>query len=204
MIVAIRGKLAYSTPILAVVETGGLFYEVNIPVTTAEKLPRAGEEVLLHTLAVYREDSQSLYGFSTAADKDFFKTLVEKVSGIGPKIALNMMSRMSVETLKAGIAAGDIAMLSKCPGIGNKTAQRLVVELRDAMFAQNPSQVSPLSVGVPASENVSNLRDAVAALMALGMKLADADKSANAAVAKLSSEGCQPTVEAIVKRALTR
>ena len=209
MIVAIKGRLAYSTPILAVVETGGLFYEVNIPVTTAEKLPRGGGEVLLHTLAVYREDSQSLYGFATAAERDFFKTLVEKVSGIGPRIALNMMSRMSVEVLKAGIASGDVAMLSKCPGIGNKTAQRLVVELRDAMFpAGAPGGAGALSgaaVAAPGTGGAaSNLSDAVAALAALGMKLPDADKAANAALAKIAAEGAEPTTELIVRRALSR
>ena len=205
MIVAIRGRLAYSTPILAVVETGGLFYEVNIPVTTAEKLPCTGEEVLLHTLAVYREDSQSLYGFSRADERDFFKTLVEKVSGIGPKIALNMMSRMSVETLKAGIAAGDVAMLSKCPGIGNKTAQRLVVELRDAMFSSGQTSAAQrMPGGAPAEAAPNCLRDAVAALAALGMKIPDADKYASAALSSILSEGAEPTTEAIVKRALTR
>ena len=212
MIVAIKGKLAYSTPILAVVEAGGLFYEVNIPVTTAERLPRGGGEVLLHTLAVYREDSQSLYGFSTAQERDFFKTLVEKVSGIGPRIALNMMSRMSVEVLKAGIASGDVAMLSKCPGIGSKTAQRLVVELRDAMFptgaagaAGAAGALSGGAASVPGrGGEPSNLSDAVAALAALGMKLPDADKAANAALAKITAEGAEPTTELIVRRALSR
>ena len=94
MIVAIKGILESSTLFSAVVEAGGLFYEVNIPLTTAERLPKVGSEVMLYTEAVYREDSQALYGFATKSDRDFFKTIIEKVSGIGPKTALNMMSRM--------------------------------------------------------------------------------------------------------------
>ena len=93
MIVGIKGKLVSSSLFEAVVETGGIFYEVNIPLTTTELLPKTGSEVMLYTVAVYREDSQSLYGFASASDRDFFKTIVEKVSGIGPKTALNMMGK---------------------------------------------------------------------------------------------------------------
>ena len=91
MIVALRGKLVKSSPLSAVLDVGGVYYGVNIPITTAEKLPKLGSETFLHTFAVYREDSQTLYGFATETDRDFFAVLVEKVSGIGPKIALNML-----------------------------------------------------------------------------------------------------------------
>ncbi len=199
MIVGIKGRLVSSTPIMAVVEAGGIFYEVNIPVTTAEKLPRRGEEVMLHTLAVYREDSQSLYGFADSADRDFFKTLVEKVSGIGPKIALNMMSGMSVGTLKNAIASGDLSLLAKCPGIGKKTAQRLVVELKDVVAASGVSSFVDSSGAQPAMASPSS--DAVAALVALGFKLADADKAVRIASDSL---GPDASTEAIVKKALAR
>ena len=199
MIVAIRGKLAYSTPILAVVEAGGLFYEVNIPVTTAERLPKNGAEVLLHTLAVYREDSQTLYGFADTADRDFFKVLVEKVSGIGPKIALNMMSRMSTQTLRDAISAGDVSLLSKCPGIGKKTAERLVLELKGTLTG---AVGSTISAGGAPDAGSSNLGDAVAALVALGVKLADADKAVRQAAASLGSENA--STEALVKLALSK
>ena len=135
MIVALRGKLAKSSPLGAVVDVNGVFYGVSIPLTTAERLPKIGAEVFLHTLAVYREDSHTLYGFATEGDRDFFAALVEKVSGIGPKIALNMLSRMSADSLKSAIMAGDVSLLSKCPGIGRKTAERLVLELRGAFGA---------------------------------------------------------------------
>ncbi len=196
MIVGIKGRLVSSTPVSAVVETCGLFYEVGIPLTTAEKLPAPGAEVMLHTLAVYREDSQSLYGFISAADRDFFKLVIEKVSGIGPKIALNMMSRMSLQTIKSAIANGDSAMLSKCQGIGKKTAERLVLELRGAFV---PTNYAP---GLPADTSANSaFGDAVAALCALGMKPADADKCVRAAE---SSLGDGATVEDLVKFALSK
>jgi Holliday junction DNA helicase RuvA len=148
MIVAIKGKLESSTLFSAVVEAGGLFYEVNIPLTTAERLPKLGEEVMLYTEAVYREDSQALYGFATKSDRDFFKTIIEKVSGIGPKTALNMMSRMSVATLRDSIAMGDVATLSKCPGIGKKTAQKMLLTLKGklTLYSENEKSSSKVSV----------------------------------------------------------
>lgn len=196
MIVAIKGKLISSTPVSAVVEAGGLFYEVNVPLTTSERLPVAGSEVLLHTLAVYREDSQALYGFASIADRDFFKLVIEKVSGIGPKIALNMMSRMSVQTLQGAIASGDSALLSKCQGIGKKTAERLVLELRGAFV---PS-ATPQGIGGVITE-ASAISDAVAALCALGMKPADSDKLVRQAYASI---GASATVEDLVKFALSK
>ncbi len=198
MIVGIRGKLVSSTPVSAVIETGGLFYEVNIPLTTSEKLPSNNSDVMLHTLAVYREDSQALYGFASASDRDFFKLVIEKVSGIGPKIALNMMSRMSVQTLQSAIASGDSALLSKCQGIGKKTAERLVLELRGSIMMTS----SPLSSGCSSvSTDASSISDAVAALCALGMKPADSDKLVRKAYASIGEEA---SVEDLVKFALSR
>lgn len=197
MIVGIKGRLASSTPVSAVVEAGGLFYEVNVPLTTSERLPASGSEVMLHTLAVYREDSQSLYGFISASDRDFFKLVVEKVSGIGPKIALNMMSRMSAQTLQSAIASGDAALLSKCQGIGKKTAERLVLELRGA-FAPAGMSVSGGDFGATEASAIS---DAVAALCALGMKPADSDKLVRQGCAAL---GGSATVEQLVKYALSK
>ena len=196
MIVGIKGKLISSTPVSAVIEAGGLFYEVNVPLTTSERLPVSGSDVMLHTLAVYREDSQSLYGFVSASDRDFFKLVIEKVSGIGPKIALNMMSRMSVQTLQGAIASGDSTLLSKCQGIGKKTAERLVLELRGAFVPVANQQ----GLGNLITE-ASSISDAVAALSSLGMKPADADKLVRQAYASIGSEA---TVEDLVKFALSK
>ena len=203
MIYFIQGELVEASPLQAIVLASGIGYSVNIPVTTAEKLPGTGNPVKLHTHAVYREDSQSLFGFHTPSDRDFFVLLVEKVSGIGPKIALNMMSRMSPTTLQEAIRAGDVGLISKCPGIGIKTAERLVIELKDKLGAI-PSRLDSIS-GPGATDTAtsgtldSTLSDATSALMALGYKLADADKSVRKAAAKLG-EGAK--TEAIIRTAL--
>lgn len=201
MIVGVRGKLVSNTPFFAVIDVGGIFYGVNIPLTTAEKLPPPGSETFLHTLSVYREDSQSLYGFASQEDRNFFKVLVEKVSGIGPKTALNMMSRMSVSTLQSAIAAGDVSMLSKCPGIGNKTAQRLIVELKDFALLGGRAPLASASESPQISPSVSqaedSARDAISALVELGYKLPDADKAVRNALGRLD-EGA--STEEILKR----
>src|SRR5688500_5084599 len=130
MITSIQGMLTSATPLHAIVELNGFGYEVNVPVTTAEKLPPPGSLVKLHTLVIYREDAQTLYGFATPAERDFFRLMIENVTGVGPKMALTIMSRLSLPLLESAIRMGDIATLAKCPGIGKKTAERLVVELK--------------------------------------------------------------------------
>jgi len=202
MITSISGTLVSATPLSAVIETGGLGYEVHIPVTTAERLPTPGRQTKLYTLAVYREDSATLYGFATEEERDFFRLLVEKVTGVGPKMALSVMSKLSLPTLKAAIAAGDVALLAKCPGIGKKTAERLVIELRDKL---NPADLGSVSAGpssasdpaAPAKD--SRINDAVLALSALGYKPAEADKAVRQAWIAL---GPTASTEALIKKAL--
>ena len=108
MIVSLSGKLIEAAIFRAVIECAGVGYEVNIPVSTAEKLPRIGENVRLFTLQTFREDGQTLYGFHSAEERDFFKLLVEKVSGIGPGIALKIFSRLSLPVLRGAIRNGDV------------------------------------------------------------------------------------------------
>lgn len=201
MIVSIRGIVRESFPLQVVIEVGGMGYEVNIPLSTAERIPRIGEEVKLHTFAVYREDSQALYGFKSKEDRDFFRMLVEKVSGIGPKIGLSIMSRMSVEVLKDAIARGDIGLLSKCPGIGKKTAERVTIELRDKVFPGGGSKMVGFS-GEMSAEGVAGSAhgDAVKALVTLGYSPAVADKSVRKALATFKDE--EPETELLIKRAL--
>jgi Holliday junction DNA helicase RuvA len=200
MITSIQGLLTSATPLHAIVELNGFGYEVNIPVTTAERLPAAGTVVKLHTHVIYREDAQTLYGFATTTDRDFFRLMIEHVTGIGPKSALTIMSRLSVELLESAIRSGDIGMLSKCPGIGKKTAERLVVELK--------SKVGSGPLGQPASGTTDSTsvqpaasaqRDAIAALLALGYKAADADAAVRQAALSL---GAKATTEALIKKAL--
>lgn len=202
MIVSLQGTLVESTLLSAVIEANGIGYEVFVPITTTEKLPALGEKVKLHTLSVYREDSQTLYGFYNREDRDFFRLLVEKVSGIGPKIALSILSKLSVPILKNAIAQSDIALLSKCPGIGKKTAERLVIELRDKVFpggVTSSGTVSPNTSEETTGIAPSTHQDAVAALMTLGYKAPDADKAIRKAVTKLGPEA---TTEALIKQSL--
>ena len=199
MIVSLRGKLIQAGVLRVVIEVHGVGYEVNIPVTTAERLPAVGAEVFLLTYQVFREDGQSLYGFSTNEERDFFSLLVEKVSGIGPKIALNILSRLSLSVLRDAIARGDIALLAQCPGIGKKTAERLVIELRDKVGLE--SAVTPVGLTTTGSSEPTPATDAVAALIVLGNKPADADKVVRAALAKLGSGA---TADQLVKAALGR
>lgn len=205
MIVSLSGTLIEAAIFRAVIECGGVGYEVNIPVSTAEKLPRIGERVHLFTLQTFREDGQSLYGFHSSEERDFFKLLVEKVSGIGPGTALKIFSRLSLPVLRDAIRRSDVALLSQCPGIGKKTAERLVVELRDkvapagAKPAGNTSETASATTGTPTTGETDVQADAVAALMSLGYKLADADKAVRAAVAKA---GANASVETLIRVAL--
>jgi Holliday junction DNA helicase RuvA len=200
MITSIQGTLTAASPLHATIELNGFGYEVNLPVTTAEKLPATGTTVKLHTLVIYREDSQTLYGFATPAERDFFRLMIENVTGVGPKVALSIMSRLSLPMLESAIRMGDVATLAKCPGIGKKTAERLVVELRSRVGAID-SAIPAASTDSRAAGGESAHRDAVAALVALGYKPADADQAIRRAA--LASSG-EITTEALIKRALSQ
>lgn len=205
MIVSLHGKLIEAGIFRAVIECAGVGYEVNIPVSTAEKLPGIGGDVRLFTLQTFREDGQSLYGFFSSEERDFFKMLVEKVSGIGPGTALKIFSRLSLPVLQNAIQNSDVAQLSQCPGIGKKTAERLVVELRDKIGIVKKSAASAGTGNTagttlaPAPEAPSAQADAVAALMALGFKLDQADKAVRQALQKC---GASASTETLVRVAL--
>lgn len=199
MITSIQGTLVESTPLRAIIELNGLGYEVHIPVTTAEKLPASGATVKLHTLVIYREDAHTLYGFATGAERNFFRLMIEHVTGVGPKMALGIMSRLSLPLLQSAISSGDIATLAGCPGIGKKTAERLVVELRSKVGAATVS--APVSGTDTSSAPVGDqrVRDAVLALAALGYKASDADEAIRRAGLTL---GPKATTEQLIKKAL--
>jgi holliday junction DNA helicase RuvA len=199
VIARLKGTVLESSPLLVVLEAGGVGYEVHIPVTTAEKVPAIGAECSLFIHSVYREDSATLYGFAGRDDRDFFRLLVEKVSGIGPKIGISILSRMSTDLLRSAIASSDVGLLSKCPGIGKKTAERLVIELKDKVGLASTGSVTSLGE-TDVSGGASTFQDAVASLMTLGYKPADADKLVRKAVSKLSADAA---VEALIKTALS-
>jgi Holliday junction DNA helicase RuvA len=200
MIVSLRGKLIEAGVLRVVIESTGVGYEVNVPVTTAERLPKLGAEVFLLIHHVFREDGQALYGFAVAEEREFFKLLVEKVSGVGPKMALNILSRLSLPILRDAILRGDVALLSQCPGVGKKTAERLVMELKDKVGLEG-SAPSVATLAPAAALAPTPATDALAALVALGFKPADADKGVRTAVAKL---GPGATADQLVKAALGR
>jgi Holliday junction DNA helicase RuvA len=202
MIISIEGTLVAASPLRAVIELNGLGYEVHIPATTAERLPHLNSKVRLHTVAIYREDAQTLYGFATNPERDFFRLLVEHVTGVGPKVALTIMSRLSLPALEGAIRTGDVALLGRTPGIGRKTAERLVVELKNKLGTGNATTdlASTLRPGGADPADVAPHRDAVSALVALGFKTADADQAIRHANLAL---GADATTEQLVKKALS-
>ncbi len=165
MIAHIRGKLILKGPQQAVVEAAGVGYDVAISVQTYAGLPREGDEVSLHIHTHVREDALALFGFGSRDEKRLFEKLIA-VSGVGPKLALSVLSGMSSEFLVASLRGNDIAQLTRIPGVGKKTAERLVLELRDKLndFAAAPS-VSPVE------------EDVISALVNLGYQRPQAEKA---------------------------
>tara|TARA_B100000674_G_scaffold22330_1_gene15636 strand:+ start:13997 stop:14614 length:618 start_codon:yes stop_codon:yes gene_type:complete len=205
MIAFIEGDLVECQLNLAVIQVGGIGYEVHIPLTTSEKLPSLGKEVKLFTQAIYRDDAQTLYGFSDRESRDFFRMIVDKVSGIGPKIALNLLGSLSLPTLKTSIASGDVGMLSKAQGLGKKTAERIVVELKDKVLpkgsAEPPSAPTRGAGDLAEPNDLGSYQDALSALLTLGYKATDADQ-----VIRKASEvlGKGATTEELIRKALGR
>ena len=208
MISFIEGELMEYQLNMAIIRIGGMGYEVNVPLTTSEKLPALGKEVKLFTHATYREDSQTLYGFHDRESRDFFRMIVDKVSGIGPKIALNLLGSLSLPTLKTSIANGDVGMLSKAQGLGKKTAERIVIELKDKVLPKSLSRESiPSSkaLGTRSSDEMtkdfSSYQDAISALLTLGYKATDADQAVRKASEGLDKKA---STEQLIRRALGR
>lgn len=202
MIVHIEGKLLRATPLSAIVSAGGLGYAVNVPVTTAEKLPANGEAVSLHTHAVYREDSQALYGFWTETERDFFALVIDKVSGVGPKVAISLMSKLQLSSLVDAIRSENAVLLAKTPGIGKKTAERIIIELKDKLASFYPAPIGASHSAIDDSEgeaSSSTIEDAVLALQALGYKATEAKKAIDKVVSK---SGPSISTEAMIKAAL--
>jgi Holliday junction DNA helicase RuvA len=200
VITSIQGTLTAATPLRATIELNGFGYEVNVPLTTAEKLPAPGATVKLHTLVIYREDAQTLFGFSSPAERDFFRLMIENVTGVGPKMALTIMSRLSLPSLESAIRMGDITTLAKCPGIGKKTAERLVVELKAKVGGNDLAPAIGMDSATSSNAPGNITRDAVSALVALGYRPADADEAVRRAALAL---GPNATTEALIKKALS-
>jgi len=190
MIGSVRGRIVSKTPPQLLVEAAGLGYELEAPMSTFFHLPAIGQEVRLLTHLVVREDAHVLYGFGTEDERRLFRSLI-KVSGVGPKIALALLSGLSVEAFALCVQTEDVAALIKVPGIGRKTAERLVVEMRDRLEAAGGSGAAS---AVPAG--ASPEAEAFGALVALGYKPAEATR-----LLKAAGPGTHSTEE-LIRRAL--
>jgi len=199
MITFLHGKLVEALPTQAIVDVQGVGYEVLIPLSSFDKLPPPGTEVKLLTQLIVREDAHILYGFASLVERDLFRMLINNVSGIGPKTALNILSGMNAVTFRGAVANSDVKSLSQISGVGKKTAERIVVELRDKIGAAGAWEASSAARSLSAADQRVN--DAVLALMALGFKQLEAHDTVRGAQAVL---GPQATVEELVRAALKK
>ncbi len=195
MIGFLRGKLAFKAPPLLMLDVNGVGYELEAPMTTFYNLPAIGAEMLLHTHLVVREDAHILFGFSTEADRAMFRTLI-KVNGVGPKLALTILSGQSAEEFHRCIHNNDTQALVRLPGVGKKTAERLVIEMRDRLPGLADSADAAES-GADKVQTVNNPKqEAISALCSLGYKPLDAGKM----VQHINVEG--KSCEDIIRQAL--
>jgi Holliday junction DNA helicase RuvA len=199
MITFLHGKLTEALPTHVVVDVNGVGYEALIPLSSFSRLPAPGQPVTLLTQLVLREDSQTLYGFMSSEERALFRLLVNYVSGIGPKIALNILSGISVTGFRGAVSNGDVKALSKISGVGKKTAERIVVELRDKIGLAGSWEAASAKRGLSAEQQRTN--DAVLALIALGFKQLEAHDAVQQAQAVL---GAEASVEDLVRVCLKK
>lgn len=173
MIGFLRGKLIQKTPPQLVLDVQGVGYEVEAPMTTFYDLPALGQEVKLHTHLVVREDAHILFGFASETERMLFRTLI-KVSGVGPKLALTILSGQSVAEFYRCVDDNDVKALVRLPGVGQKTAERLIIEMRGRLPALNDSALEAGRNQTPATLGNSPKQEAITALCALGYKPPDA------------------------------
>jgi Holliday junction DNA helicase RuvA len=199
MITFLHGKIVEALPTQVTMDVHGVGYELLIPLSSFDKLPAPGNEVKLLTHLVIREDAHVLYGFLTAAERAMFRLLINTVSGVGPKIALNVLSGMTVTAFRGAVAQGDVKSLSQISGVGKKTAERIVVELREKVGASGAWEAA--SALKDLSPEDQKINDATLALVALGFKPAEAHDAVRGAVAVL---GPQAGVDALVRAGLRK
>ncbi len=201
MIGRLRGELVYKRPPQLMLDVGGVGYELDAPMSTFYDLPAVGATVTLFTHLAVREDAQVLYGFSREQERGLFRSLL-KVTGVGPRMALAILSGMEAQRFAQCIEAGDEDALIRVPGIGRKTAQRLIVEMRDRVEGLGVTLAGAAGLGPkagpaqPGDLADAALKDAISALVALGYKPLDAQRMARAA-----DDGAK-TAEEIIRGAL--
>ncbi|HEX3720801.1 MAG TPA: Holliday junction branch migration protein RuvA [Verrucomicrobiae bacterium] len=199
MIAFLQGKVIDALPTHATIEVSGIGYDVLIPLSSFDKLPAPGHMVKILTHLVIREDAHVLYGFMTATEREIFRLLINTVSGIGPKIALNILSGITVTAFRGAVASGDSKTLSQISGVGKKTAERIIIELKDKIGPGGALEAQSEHRALSADEQKTN--DAVLALVALGYKMADAHETVRATQALL---GQAAGVEELVRASLRK
>ena len=192
MIGFLRGKLVAKQPPVLLIDVNGVGYEVEAPMTTFYDLPETGKEITLHTHLVVREDAHTLFGFAKLPDRALFRSLI-KISGVGPRMALAILSGMSADAFVRCIQDNDAAALTRVPGVGKKTAERLVVELRDKL---GKGEAGGAELPTVSSGPANPVEEAVSALIALGYKPPDASRMVRGIDSK------DLAVEEIIRRAL--
>ncbi|HJQ67911.1 MAG TPA: Holliday junction branch migration protein RuvA [Blastocatellia bacterium] len=199
MIAQLSGKLLVKSPNTVVIDVGGVGYEVTVPLSTFYELGEVGSDVSLRIHTHVREDALQLFGFQTNREKELFLRLTS-VSGIGPKLAITMLSGMPAVELIPAIRNNDVIRLTAIPGVGRKTAERVVVELRDKLAAVSFDEAE-LGASTQAFANQADVKDdTVAALMALGYPKPQAERAVSAAI----REDGERSIEAVLKRSLKR
>ncbi len=197
MITFLEGKLEEALPTQIIVNVGGVGYQVLIPLSSYDRLPAPGTQVHIFTQLVIREDEHILIGFCSRAERDLYRLLVHHVTGVGPKLALAILSGMSVDSFKAAVVAADTAAISKISGVGKKTAERVVLELKDKLgVAAEWEAASATHAPTPAD---IIMHDAVLALITLGYKQVEAHKAVKRV---LEIEGAATESEVLVRQAL--
>lgn len=183
MIGFLRGQLVTKAPPLLMLDVQGVGYEIEAPMTTFYNLPALGETVHLHTHLVVREDAHILFGFAEESDRLMFRTLI-KVNGVGPKLALTILSGQSAEEFQRCIEDNDTAALIRLPGVGKKTAERLIIEMRDKLPTLTPANSEPGEGEKSGTSRLSHSArsEAISALCALGYKGPDASKMVQSVV----------------------
>lgn len=199
MIAFLRGTLIDALPTRVTIDVHGVGYAVLIPLSSFDRLPAVGQEVRILTHLIVREDAHTLYGFATEGERELFRLLVETVTGIGPKIALNILSGMNPTAFRGAVASGDVRALSQISGVGRKTAERIIVELRDKVGPGAGWEAASAARAVAPAEQA--VHDAVLALVALGFKQPDAFETVRAAQLAL---GPQASVEDLVRTGLRK
>jgi Holliday junction DNA helicase RuvA len=193
----LEGVIEEVQPFGVVLNVNGVGYELHVPLSTSAKAGSKGSKLRILTQLVVREDSHTLYGFLSEEERSAFLALTEKVSGIGPKTALNILSRLPVESLVHAVNTGNVALLSQCPGIGKKTAERLVLELKGFLSAKPTGSATDHPAILPQPGSMED--DAIAALITLGFKQPDASKKVARAI---QEHGPFASGGELVKRAL--